>query len=198
MNMKITVITPTIGRESLKTMLDSLLPQLEEGDEVIVIGDGPQPNAKRIVDTYASRKIVYLEHGPIRNYGNPQRNLAIKMAKGDYLLFIDDDDCPLKDSIKGVKSIAEANAGRPFMFRMYHGPLLIWTDNEIRGGNISGQMFIAPNKPELLGAWSGRYAADYDFITSTLAKYPPGALMWRPEIVVVQGYAGPSKDAKEL
>jgi hypothetical protein len=59
-------------------------------------------------------------------------------------------------------------------------------------------MFITPNKPELLGKWSGKYAADYDFITSTLEKYPEGALMWRAELVVKQGCAGPSKDACEL
>jgi len=197
-DMKISVITPTIGRDSLRTMLDALVPQLEDGDEAIIVGDGPQPNAQRIVESYRNSRLIYLEQGPIRNYGNPQRNLAIKMAKGDYLFFVDDDDVPLKDCVKGVKAIASRNPGRPFMFRMYHGPGLLWETNEIRGGNISGQMFIPPNKPELLGEWSGKYAADYDFITSTLAKYPEGALMWRGEIVVHQGCAGPSQNAREL
>lgn len=196
--MKISVITPTIGRESLRTMLNALVPQLEEGDEAIIVGDGPQPNARCIVESYKNNKLIYLEHGPIRNYGNPQRNLAITMAKGDYLFFVDDDDVPLQDCLKGVKRIASQNPGRPLMFRMYHGPGLLWATNQIKGGNISGQMFITPNKPELLGKWSGKYAADYDFITSTLAKYPADALMWRSELVVRQGCAGLSKDAIEL
>lgn len=198
--MNLTVITPTIGRDSLKRMMDVLVPQLEDGDESIVIGDGPQPNARRIVEAYNSRKITYLEHGPIRNYGNPQRNLAISMAKGDYLFFVDDDDQVLQDCLAGVKRIASEFPGKPLMFRMYHGPMVLWAERAVRGGNISGQMFIAPNKPEFLGQWSGKYAADYDFITSTLAKYPEGyqALVWRPEFVVIQGIAGLSAEAREI
>ncbi len=59
-------------------------------------------------------------------------------------------------------------------------------------GSEGARLFVPPNKPERLGRWSGRYAADYDFITSTLAKYPEGqsAVVWEQAITVRQGYHG--------
>lgn len=80
------VITPTIGRDSLRVMLSGLLPQLAPGDEVLIIGDGPQPNAQKIVDEIKSPLIRYWDIPLIRNYGNPQRNIALREAKADYIM----------------------------------------------------------------------------------------------------------------
>jgi len=43
--MRLTVITPTIGRRSLLDTLLSIYRQLAPGDEHLVIGDGKQPEA---------------------------------------------------------------------------------------------------------------------------------------------------------
>lgn len=200
----LSVITPTIGRESLRTMLQALLPQFGPGDEVLVVGDGPQPRAREIVASFPKTRpagpIFYLEQGPIRNYGNPQRNMAATLAVGNYLVFIDDDDVPLPNCLDAIRRAASEVPGRPFMFRMYHGQMVLWKDMAVRGGNVSGQMFVPPNLPGRVGRWSGRYAADFDFINSTLALYPGGHadLVWRKEILVRQGWAGPTAEAREL
>lgn len=190
----LTIITPTVGRPSLATMLIALAPQLEEGDECLVLGDGPQPTAEQIVAAVVSvsrAPVQYIEHPLAQNWGNPQRNTAIHMAKGELLVFIDDDDCPLPDGLSTIKRVAAEHPKRPLMFSMLHQGLRLPQTRTIVPGNISGQMFIAPNVPGRLGTWSDRYAADFDFIEGTMRHYAPEDLVWRDEITAAQGFHGP-------
>lgn len=194
------IIIPTIGRQSLRTMLDRLLPQLATEDRVMIVGDGPQPVAKAIVDSLSSSLIHYLEHGPIRNYGNPQRNLAIEESGSDYVMFVDDDDLPSPHAVKAVKEAIAAHPGLPLMFRM-RGPYhILWRVKRVEVCNVSGQMFVAPNVKDRIGRWSGRYEADLDFIKSTLALYPrkEQAVVWKEDIICTQGYVGRQPGAVEL
>lgn len=189
----LTVITPTIGRESLRKMLSCLTPQLEPGDEVLVIGDGEQPNARKIVGEIKCPLVRYWEIPLIRNFGNPQRNEAIAEAKGSYVSFVDDDDEVSSDYVKTIKRRSAEAPGSPLMVRMKAFCGILWRDKQPSYGNMSGQMFIAPNVPARIGKWSGKYAADFDFIWSTLEKYPERerSLYWCDDIIVTQGWAGP-------
>lgn len=189
----LSVITPTIGRDSLKVMLNGLLPQLSQGDEVLIIGDGPQPNAQKIVDDLASPFTDYWETPPIRNYGNPQRNEAIAKAKGSYIMFVDDDDEVKPDAVANIKKYAARHPGVPLMFKMlYGGRQVLWDVRKVEVGRVSGQMFVTPNVKGKVGAWSGKYTADFDFMMSTLAHYPKGAATVRfiNKLITVQGLAG--------
>lgn len=190
----VSVITPTIGRESLRTMLVALIPQLSEGDEALVVGDGPQPAARTIVESLACPLIKYWESEPLFNWGNPQRNQAVARAQGQRLIFIDDDDCPLPGGIAAVKAAGQEAPERPLMFRMDHGAQTLWRSKTVVLANVSGQMFVPPNIKGRLGLWSTLYEADYDFILSTLALYPEGAasVVWRDEKITRQGYVGPT------
>lgn len=196
----VSVITPTIGRESLETMLRDLIPQLGDGDEVLVIGDGPQPKAYEILGKVKSPFIRYWEHGPIWNYGNPQRNIAMAEAKGDYIMFVDDDDRPAQGGVGIVKAVATQLPGRPLMFKMPYMKHLIWKTREVRCGNVSGQMFIVPNVKGRLGKWSGLYTGDFDFIKSTLLLYPERdkAVVWKEEVITIPGVAGRGVIGKEI
>lgn len=187
----LTIITPTIGRPSLTVMLGALVPQLQAGDECLVLGDGPQPKAEQIVTSVASPLVRYVEHALVKNWGNPQRNTAIRMAKGDLLVFIDDDDRPTLDGLATIRRVADLHPARPLMFRMRHSGKLLFEKREIALGNVSGQMFVAPNVAGRVGQWSNRYAADFDFIESTMKHYNFDALVWRDEITTVQGFQGP-------
>lgn len=198
--MKISVITPSIGRSSLRSMLNRLKPQLQEGDEVFVIGDGPQPSDEVTVKEVDHPAIRY-SHIPLtRNYGNPQRNLAITEAKGDYIFFVDDDDLPSPHALSVIRRVGAEFPGRPLMFKMMHQNIELWKQPVVKVGQISGQMFVVPNMKERLGKWSGRYEADFDFITSTLALYPEKdtAVVWRHENICIQGFMGRQEGAVEL
>jgi len=187
----LTIITPTIGRPSLALMLAALVPQLQEDDECLVLGDGPQPAAEQVIAEVKSTRIRYVEHALVRNWGNPQRNTAIDMANGDLLVFIDDDDCPLPEGINTIRRVATQYPGRPLMFRMRHQGLLLPQSRTLVMGNMSGQMFVAPNVPGRIGRWSDRYAADFDYIETTMKHYNLEDLVWRDEITTVQGFQGP-------
>jgi hypothetical protein len=174
-------------------MLDGLLPQLSAGDEVLVIGDGPRPKLQEICAAYKSDLIKYWEIPLTMNYGNPQRNEAIARAKGTHIHFLDDDDLTKEGAIADIKAAAAEQPLSPLMFKMHHHSTILWRTPEVKVANISGQMFVTPNVPGRLGHWSGRYSADFDFISSTLKLYPGGygSVVWRNEIVAVQGQAGP-------
>lgn len=171
-------------------MLAALVPQLEESDECLVLGDGPQLVAEQIVTAVASSHVRYIEHPPVKNWGNPQRNTAISAAKGDLLVFIDDDDRPLPDGMATIRRASERHPGRPLMFRMHHQGRLLPETRTLTLGNVSGQMFVAPNVSGRLGKWSDRYAADFDFIESTMKHYRFDDLVWCDEITTVQGFHG--------
>lgn len=195
----VSVITPTIGRASLKVMLGRLLPQLGPRDEILLVGDGPQPQARAIVKELASPLIRYWEYGPSMNYGNPQRNNALLQAKCDYLVYVDDDDVPEPDAIATIRKAALEAPGRPLMFKMYHCGQVLWRKKVIEGANVSGQMFVAPNVDDMVGKWSGRYEADLDYMRRTVRTYPgkDEAVVWREEIICTQGYVGRQSIAHE-
>lgn len=196
----ISVITPTIGRNSLRDMLAALVPQLIPGDEVLVVGDGPQPNSRRIVESFKNSQIIYSETESVRNYGNFQRQIMLAKASADRIMFIDDDDRPLPGALSTVRNSAAAHPDKILMFKMDHPAAgELWKRKSVEVENISGQMFIAPNRKDRLSKWSTRYAADFDFMRSTVDLYPEkdDAVVWLEEKTTVMGYAGRSPGAWE-
>ncbi len=89
--IKVSIIVPIYKTEKyLKRCIDSLLNQTESNIEVLLINDGSPDNSDEIVKTYEDSRIVYIEK---KNEGiGKTRNLGIKKARGEYLMFIDSDD----------------------------------------------------------------------------------------------------------
>ena len=118
-------------------------------------------------------------------WGDPQVNYGISQAKGDYLVFIDDDDIFPGDALANIRRAIRGEP-RPLMFKFCskrYGTL--WQEKELRIGFIGGHEFVVPNQPEKLGEWSDSYEGDFDFIVSTLEKWPEDSLVWRPEIIAL-------------
>ena len=94
MEVKISVIVPIYNTEKyLRKCLDSLVNQTLKDIEIILINDGSPDNSENIVSEYLERypdKIVYRKK---KNEGQGvARNLGIKMAKGEFVSFVDSDD----------------------------------------------------------------------------------------------------------
>ena len=187
----LSIIIPTRGRPTLRDTIDSLLHQLTPTDEVLVVGDGPQPQALAMVQACPSFQVQYHETpAPTFCYGNAQRNYGIAHAKGEYVAFVDDDDVYNPDALRAMRQAIEANYGRLFMFRMdvtcygwRHIPPVLWDEREVRQGNVGGPMFVAPRN-ERLGNYVDLYHADFLFIRDTVARYPPGSLLWKEDIII--------------
>lgn len=179
------IIVPTCGRPTLKRALDSAVGQLRAGDRVLVVGDGRQTDAERTCADY-TRSVRYLEGPQTSCFGNRQRQLGMLRAWADYLLFLDDDDVFTPGALATVRDAIRLWPGRPMLFKFIdRNGLVLWLRPEVLQGNVSTAQIVFPNRAEWLGEWGDRYEGDYDFIRSTLDKWPGGenAVVWRPNIL---------------
>lgn len=103
----ISVIIPTYNNAAyLCEAIDSVLAQTYKDFEVIVIDDGSTDNTREMVKKYDG-KIRYLFQ---ENKGvSAARNIGIKMAIGDYIALLDDDDSWLTDKLLLQVFAIEAN-----------------------------------------------------------------------------------------
>lgn len=103
--MKLSIIIPVFNVEQyIRRCLDSIIPQIDNSDEIIVINDGSTDSSGTICDHYAKTNNVHVIHKS--NGGlSDARNNGIDYASGDYLIFIDSDDYVSADYIYQIKSV---------------------------------------------------------------------------------------------
>lgn len=99
---KSVVIAAYNGGKYIGEQLESILPQLEKDDEIIISDDFPSGDTKKAVDFYRDfdGRIIYVEgpgKGVIKNFEN-----ALKKADGDIVFLCDQDDVWLADKVKTV------------------------------------------------------------------------------------------------
>ena len=94
----ISVVIPTYGRPHfLKRAIESVRAQTYKNVEIIVVDDNdPQTETRQqtavVMKEYESfDNIIYLQHEFNKN-GSAARNTGLRIAKGDYITFLDDDD----------------------------------------------------------------------------------------------------------
>ena len=89
---KISVIVPVYKvAKYLRKCLDSILNQTFQNFEIILVSDGPDED-ERICEEYASKdKRITLIKGINKGLGGA-RNAGLKIAKGEFIAFVDSDD----------------------------------------------------------------------------------------------------------
>ena len=109
MSPKVSVIVPVYNSEKyIEKCLNSIIEQTYKDFELIVINDGSKDNSLEILEKYKNDfpKVITLINQ--ENIGvSKTRNNAIKMAKGKYVMFIDNDDFIDKDYIETFINEAE-------------------------------------------------------------------------------------------
>ena len=181
--MRLTVITPTISRPSLRDTLASIAPQLAAGDEHLVIGDGPQPDAAAMCAEFGAS----YHDGPVSgSWGTAQRDYGIGLATGDWLLFCDDDDVFAPGALDAVRAAVVDNPRTPHVFKMrrerYHDEL--WAFPEIREGNVGTPMIVTPRfamMPTWVDRWHA-YTADCRFAQRLADAH---GVIWRKEVLCI-------------
>lgn len=111
----VSVIIPTYKRAKyIERAIDSVLNQTYKEYEIIVVDDN-NPNTtdrkqlEKIMNKYKeNKKIIYIQHEKNRN-GAAARNTGIRIARGEYITFLDDDDYFLPDRIRKLVDILERN-----------------------------------------------------------------------------------------
>jgi hypothetical protein len=185
----LSIIIPTLGRPTLTATLASIrTQQLTDGDEVILVQDGPEEEATRKVFEESGVPGKYF--GLDRHYGDigaTPRNAGMAVARGDYLAFMDDDDYYLDGAFDSIRRAIARYAGRPMMFRMVRPgwAQTIWREQVVRLGNVSTQMIVTPNQSAKLGQWGPYRCGDLAFIVTTLEHWPAGSLVWCADTIAV-------------
>lgn len=188
----ICVITPTIGRPTLRRALESGAAHLDAKDLWLVLGDGPQSEAlETCKQVDFNCHTGFFESQESRgDYGNSLRDQAMAIATQDYFIFLDDDDIFVPGAIEIIKYEIAEHYPRPIMFRMVNGNgELLWRTREVATGNIGGSMFCCPNDPDRLGIWENGagHQSDLAFIEQTLKLYGPAwrqNLFWSGDVII--------------
>jgi hypothetical protein len=184
-DFSLSLIVPTVSRPTLARALASVRCQeWNPGDEVLLVGDGPQPVARELWEQFRLPGRFVEVPGPNWDWGHTPRNLVMPTAAGAYLMALDDDDELTPDAVAFVRTALAEAPGRPHIFRVTGVPLLgdVWTEREVRLGNVGTPMLVAPNDPARLGVYTPRYGGDYDFIAAVCSRYPEGPV-WREEVI---------------
>jgi glycosyltransferase involved in cell wall biosynthesis len=141
------VVMPTVGRSTLLGALKSVAPQMQPGDELLVVCNNKHDR------------------------GDWARNSAVERARASHLIFLDDDDQFVPGALAAMRAFALEHPARIGIFRMelWDGSCL-WSEPVLRYGNVGSPMFVVPNIPGKLGKWDQtRIANDWAFIEETVA-----------------------------
>ncbi|MBQ0848648.1 bifunctional glycosyltransferase family 2 protein/CDP-glycerol:glycerophosphate glycerophosphotransferase [Streptomyces sp. BH-SS-21] len=154
----------------LRTCLESVLGQSYGDFELIVVDDRSPDGSPAIIDEFAARdERVVAVHLPVNGGIGPARNHGAKLARGEYLLFLDSDDSYTPGTLRAIAERIDAT-GRPdivlFDYARTH-----WYGAVKR--NRDAEMFAAPGpevftvaeRPELLDlftvVWNKAYRLDF-------------------------------------
>jgi len=150
----VSIIVPTYKRtDYLQLTLESIQSQTYENIEIIVVDDGTPGNENaRLCEQFP--KVAYHK---IENSGGPARprNTGIKLAKGDFMAFTDDDDIWLPMKLEKQIAILRANPEHGLV----HGPCEVIDElgnktNEIIGKPGSPEVKHGDVKLRMMGNWT--------------------------------------------
>ena len=125
----VTVITPTYKRDPkvLHRSIDCLKLQTVPLWEQLVCSDGEEEqSAKQAVSEAADPRVSYYNTTGKKegDFGNTVRSEMLKIARGKYVLFLDDDNIILPDYLElMIKAIEEGNVDFAVCRIMHFGPL---------------------------------------------------------------------------
>src|SRR5262245_33765831 len=93
---RVSVVVRSYNRlAALAELLDALLAQDHDSFEVVVVEQStvrPAEPAERIAALARDERVTMLRHPPLG--GPAARNVGVRAARGELLVFIDDDDLP--------------------------------------------------------------------------------------------------------
>ncbi len=104
---EISVIIPSYNRAYLiSRAVGSVLNQTFRDFELIVVDDCSTDNTVEVVKSFNDKRIRYIRHEKNKG-GSSARNTGIKLAKGEYIAFLDSDDEWLPEKIEQQIKILE-------------------------------------------------------------------------------------------
>ncbi len=109
-NIEVSIVVPIYNVEKyLRRCFDSLINQTFTNIEIIALNNGSTDNSLNILKEYANRdkRIKIIDNN---NLGvSEARNIGIKEAKGNYIVFVDSDDWIDKDMVEVLHNSIDSN-----------------------------------------------------------------------------------------
>lgn len=171
--MKISVIVPVYNVEKyLKRCLDSIVDQTYKNLEIIIVNDQTKDNSEEIINTYLSdNRIVYIKN--IENVGlSESRNNALKIATGEYILFVDSDDEIIPNTVETlVRELSE----NKYDFMLFNTSIIGEDDEMLKEVHIEYNPELTDRENMILGpqySWSRIYKANL----FNEVKFPKGLI----------------------
>ncbi len=126
-NPKITVIIPVYNTaDYLEECINSVVNQSFNEFEIICVNDGSTDSSLDILESYKSKDSrITIINQPNMGLG-AARNVALKCAKGDYILFLDSDDYIAEEMLSDVYNLVQQKSLDLLFFK------LINFDNDTR------------------------------------------------------------------
>jgi glycosyltransferase involved in cell wall biosynthesis len=189
--MRYTIVTPTICRRSLLRLCESIDRQTQADWEHLVVIDMPSDNMTKdqrevvtSIPSKANRSYFYCDRKH-NNYGHTCRHQIWKHVKGDYILYVDDDDYLADgDVLRTLDSVTEPWAVFP---ALVHGKTFLHLP-PATGGTGTG-MFMHRKE---IGRWPDldSYEADGSFVEELAHRYPYQVLDSRPLVILPKSSCG--------
>jgi len=175
--VRLSVVIPTPGRgRPLERTLRSIAHQRAAGDEVLICHDTVDDVDPAVLDLAMRYDCRYLEITDTveHSWGHREIEVGMMLARGDYLTFMDDDDVYTPDAFVAIRErIAGLSEPRPLMFKfMTPWRVVLWEEPVLAETRVGGHCLVVPNVPERFGQWTERYNGDWDFIRSTVDRWP--------------------------
>ena len=103
----ISVIVPVYKVEKyLNRCIESVVAQTYENIEIIIVDDGSPDKCPQICDEWKNKdsriQVIHKKNGGLSS----ARNMGIHMATGEYILFVDSDDCIVSDACEKLYAYA--------------------------------------------------------------------------------------------
>lgn len=98
-DLKFSIITPCYNAEKyIGEMINSVLSQTYDNFELIIVNDGSTDNSVAVIETFQDPRIKLINQ---KNSGKPSipRNVALEIADGDLVCFLDADDTYSKEKL---------------------------------------------------------------------------------------------------
>lgn len=119
--MNVSVIIPTKNRKQyLYRAVQSVLPQLRGGDEIIIVDDGSEDSEYLELD---SNRVQVIRNKESKG-GAVARNIGAKIAKNEVLMFLDDDDAWESKKIETQLPFLECDS----VSLVFSGKKVVWDD----------------------------------------------------------------------
>lgn len=181
------ILLPTIGKDSIFTMLKSIKNQVSVHDYLTIVFDGPElPNiikVKEYTNDFVCTINIIVEDTKLGYWGHGIRNKH-NILLGDFIWHVDDDDIITENSMSVIRNKCK-DLNTIYIFKMIldDNNNIIWKNKRILPNEIGTPMGIVPMKLNSTSLFTFCYGGDYEFYKTLENNNPNSNIEYNEDII---------------